>query len=109
MIATVTGLSANNHLTMTGPFHLGLAVGVAAFDLEEIADATLLHFAFRAFGDIDPAKAEGFGSGWNELIGTRLKALVETGTRMGIDGDGPTNVHAIEETDAREQARRRSS
>jgi len=109
LVATVTGLSAANHLTMTGPFHLGLAVGMAAFDLEEIADGTLLHFTFRAFGDIDPAKAEGFGSGWNELLGTRLKALVETGTRMGIDGDGPTNVHTIEQTLGREQARRWSS
>jgi DNA-binding transcriptional ArsR family regulator len=109
VIATVTGLSADNHLTMTGPFHLGLAVGVAAFDLEEIADGTLLHFAFRAFGVIDPAKVEGMGRGWKELVGTRLKALVETGTRMGIDGDGPANVHAIEETQAHEQARRRSS
>jgi len=109
VIATVTGLSADNHLTMTGPFHLGLAVGVAAFDLEEIADGTLLHFAFRAFGVIDPAKVEGMGRGWNELVGTRLKTLVETGTRMGIDGEGPANVHAIEETQAHEQARRRSS
>ena len=109
LVATVTGLSTDNHLTMTGPFHLGLAVGMAAFDLEEIADGTLLHFTFRAFGDIDPEKAEGFGSGWNELVATRLKALVETATRMGIDGDGPTNVHAIEEAHAREQARRRSS
>ena len=108
VIATVTGLSADNHLTMTGPFHFGLAVGVAAFDLEEIADGTLLRFAFRAFGVIDPEKAEGMGSGWNELIATRLKALVETGTRMGIDGDGPTNVHAIEEDQAGERARRRS-
>jgi DNA-binding transcriptional ArsR family regulator len=109
LVATVTGLSADNHLTMTGPFHLGLAVGVAAFDLEEVPDGTLLRFAFRAFGDIDAAKAEGLGSGWNDLVGTRLKALVETGTRMGIDGDGPTNVHAIDETHTREHARRRSS
>jgi DNA-binding transcriptional ArsR family regulator/uncharacterized protein YndB with AHSA1/START domain len=109
LVATVTGVSADNRLTMTGPFHLGLAVGVAEFDLEEIADGTLLHFTFRAFGAIDPARAEGMGSGWNELVGIRLKALVETGTRMGIDGNGPTNVQAIEETHAREQARRRSS
>ena len=108
LIATVTGVSAHDHLTMTGPFHLGLAVGVATFDLEEVADGTLLHFTFRAFGIVDPGKAEGMGSGWNELVGARLKALVETGTRMGIDGDGPTNVHAIEEPKAREEARRRS-
>jgi DNA-binding transcriptional ArsR family regulator/uncharacterized protein YndB with AHSA1/START domain len=108
LVATVTGLSPDSHLAITGPFHLGLAVGVATFDLEEVADGTLLHLTFRAFGDIDPAAAEEVGSGWNELVGTRLKALVETGTRMGIDGEGPTNVHAIEETDARERARRRS-
>jgi uncharacterized protein YndB with AHSA1/START domain len=98
LIATVTGVSANDHLTMTGPFHLGVAVGVATFDLEKVADGTLLHFTFRAFGVVDPAKAEGMGSGWNELVGARLKALVETGARMGIDGDGPTIVHAIKET-----------
>jgi DNA-binding transcriptional ArsR family regulator len=108
VIATLTGLSAGNHLTMTGPFHLGLAVGVATFDLEEVADGTLLRFGFQAFGVIDPARAEGFGSGWKELVGTRLKALVETGTRMGIDGDRPTNVQAIEQNQARERARRRS-
>jgi DNA-binding transcriptional ArsR family regulator/uncharacterized protein YndB with AHSA1/START domain len=108
VIATVTGLSADDHLTMTGPFHLGVAVGVATFDLQEIADGTLLHFAFRAFGVIDPAKVEGMGSGWKELVATRLKALVETGRRMGIDGDGPTNVHAIEENQARGQVQRSS-
>jgi hypothetical protein len=53
---------------------------------------------FRAFGVVDPAKAEAMGRGWNELVGARLKALVETGRRAGIDGNGPTNVHAIEET-----------
>src|SRR5262249_18740403 len=108
VMATVTGLSADDHLTMTGPFHLGVAVGVATFDLQEIADGTLLHFAFRAFGVIDPAKVEGMGSGWKELVATRLKALVETGRRMGIDGDGPTNVHAIEENQARGQVQRSS-
>jgi DNA-binding transcriptional ArsR family regulator len=97
LIATVTGVSADDHLTMTGPFHLGLAVGVATFSLEGVADGTLLHFTFRAFGVVDPAKAEAMGSGWNDLVGARLKALVETGRRMGIDGDGPTNVHGIEE------------
>jgi DNA-binding transcriptional ArsR family regulator/uncharacterized protein YndB with AHSA1/START domain len=108
LIATVTGVSADDHLTMTGPFHLGLAVGVATFDLDEVADGTLLHFTFRAFGVVDSAKAEGMSRGWNELVGTRLKALVETGKRMGIDGDVATNVHAIEETPGGEEARRRS-
>jgi hypothetical protein len=32
-----------------------------------------------------------------------LKALVETGERMGIDGDGTANVHAIEETRGAEE------
>jgi DNA-binding transcriptional ArsR family regulator len=109
LIATVTGLSADDHLTMTGPFHLGLAVGVATFDLTEIADGTRLHFTFRAFGAIDPAMAEGMDAGWKQLVGTRLKALVETGRRMGIDGDKPTNVHAIEENKPHEKAQRRSS
>jgi hypothetical protein len=49
------------------------------------------------------------GSGWKELVGTQLKALVETGERMGIDGAKPTNVHAIQENQPRERAQGRRS
>jgi DNA-binding transcriptional ArsR family regulator len=96
VIATVTGWSPNSHVRLTGSFHLELAVGFATFDLEEVADGTLVRFSFRAIGVVDAQTAEGLGSGWNQLVGTRLKALVETGARMGVDGAGRTNVRAIQ-------------
>jgi hypothetical protein len=32
---------------------------------------------------------------WAELVGTRLKRLVETGTRLGIDPDEPPMIRSI--------------
>jgi hypothetical protein len=32
---------------------------------------------------------------WAELVGTRLKRLVETGTRLGIDPDKPPPIRSI--------------
>jgi DNA-binding transcriptional ArsR family regulator/uncharacterized protein YndB with AHSA1/START domain len=94
VIATVTGWSQHRHLELTGRFHLGVALGVATFDLARTDEGTLLRFAFRAVGAVDPEVAEQMTQGWNELIGTRLKALVEGGDRLGIAPD-PPNVHPI--------------
>jgi hypothetical protein len=77
VIATVTGWSQDRHLELTGRFHLGVVLGLATFDLARTDEATLLRFAFRAVGAVDPGIAEQTAQGWNELIGTRLKALVE--------------------------------
>jgi hypothetical protein len=66
-----------------------VAVGVATFELEPTDQGTLLRFTFRAVGAIEPEVAEGFSKGWAELISTRLKALVETGARLGIAADRP--------------------
>jgi DNA-binding transcriptional ArsR family regulator len=94
VIATVTGWSQHRHLELTGHFHLGVALGVAGFDLGATDQGTLLRFAFRAVGAVDPGVAEQMAQGWKELIRTRLKALVESGDRLGIDPD-PPNVHPI--------------
>lgn len=108
VIASVTGISQDSHLALTGSFHLGLAIGVAAFDLHEVAGGTLLRFTFRAFGVIEQAKIDGMGSGWNELVGRRLKALVETGERLGTDRADQANVRAIRDRGTqRPQARKR--
>src|SRR5262249_33075459 len=50
VIASVTGWAQGEHLQLTGSFHLGVGVGVAAFDLAESAAGTLLRFSFRAIG-----------------------------------------------------------
>ena len=88
VLAAVTGWQEDRHLTLTGPFH-HVAVGVATFDLAPIGSGTLLKFSFRAVGVLDPELAEAMSSGWTELLSTRLKALVESGTRLGIAVDQP--------------------
>jgi len=44
---------------------------------------------------VDATVAEDMASGWGELVRTRLKALVETGTRLGIDPDEPPSIRSI--------------
>ena len=95
VIASVTGWAQDEHLALTGPFHLGVGVGVAAFDLAASGAGTLLRFSFRAIGVVDAAVAEDMSRGWAELVGTRLKARVETGTRLGIDPDEPPTIQSI--------------
>ena len=84
VLAAVTQWATDHHLELTGPFHLGLGVGVATFDLAREGEGTLLQFSFRAFGPIDPARARMFSEGWRELVTRRLRALVEQGTRLGV-------------------------
>jgi DNA-binding transcriptional ArsR family regulator/uncharacterized protein YndB with AHSA1/START domain len=95
VIASVTGWAQDEHLQLTGPFHMGVGVGVATFDLAESGEGTLLRFAFRAIGIVDAAMAEAMSHGWVELAGTRLKEFVENRTRLGIDPDAPPNVRSI--------------
>ena len=89
VIASVTGWAQDEYLQLTGPFHLGVAVGVATFDLADSGTGTMLRFSFRAIGVVDAEVGEAMSRGWAELVQTRLKGLVETGTRLGIDPDEP--------------------
>jgi DNA-binding transcriptional ArsR family regulator/uncharacterized protein YndB with AHSA1/START domain len=89
VIATVTGFGRDRLLELSGPFHLGLALGVAEFVLTNQDSSTTLAFSFRAFGAIDTQLAQEFGHGWRELVSVRLKRFVETGTRLGLDAEAP--------------------
>jgi DNA-binding transcriptional ArsR family regulator/uncharacterized protein YndB with AHSA1/START domain len=95
VIASVTGLAQDEHLQLTGAFHVGVGVGVATFDLAESGAGTMLRFTFRAIGIVDAAMADAMSHGWAELAGTRLKALVETGTRLGIAPGQPPTVRFV--------------
>jgi DNA-binding transcriptional ArsR family regulator/uncharacterized protein YndB with AHSA1/START domain len=95
VIASVTGWAQDEHLQLTGPFHMSVGIGVAAFDLAESGASTVLRFSFRAIGVADAAVTEDMSRGWAELVQTRLKGLVETGTRLGIDPDEPPTVQSI--------------
>ena len=87
IMATITGLVEGRWLQLTGPLHLGVANGVTEFDLTPTDAGTTVAMTFRAFGLIDPQMVEGFNNAWRELVTVRLKAFVEDGTRLGIDGD----------------------
>jgi DNA-binding transcriptional ArsR family regulator/uncharacterized protein YndB with AHSA1/START domain len=89
VLATVTGWTDGHYLQLTGPFHLGLALGIATFHLNDSDSGTSVQFSFRAIGAIEPQLVERFAEGWTELVGRRLKALVETGTRLGVAPDHP--------------------
>lgn len=95
VIASVTGWAQDEHLQMTGSFHMGIGIGVATFELARSGTGTMLRFSFRAIGVVDAAPAEDMARGWAELVGTRLKARVETGTRLGIDPDEPPSIRPI--------------
>ena len=101
VIASVTGWAQDEHLQLTGPFHLGVGVGVAAFDLTGSGAGTLLRFTFRAIGVMDAEVAGAMSRGWAELVGTRLKTLVETGTRLGIDPGEPPTIRPAREGGSR--------
>ncbi len=89
VLATVTGWTDDGYLQLTGPFHLGLALGIATFELSDSEGGTNVKFSFRAIGAIEPQVVERFAQGWTDLVGRRLKTLVETGTRLGIAPDKP--------------------
>ena len=95
VIASVTGWAQDKYLAMTGSFHMSVGVGVAIFDLSEVGTGTLLRFSFRAIGVMDAAVAGDKSRGWEELVGFRLKELVETGTRLGMDPDEPPSIRSI--------------
>jgi uncharacterized protein YndB with AHSA1/START domain len=95
VIASVTGWAQDEHLQLTGSFHMGVGVGAATFDLAGSAAGTLLRFSFRAIGVVDAEVAGAMSRAWAELVGTRLKGLIETGTRLGIDPDEPPTIRSI--------------
>jgi DNA-binding transcriptional ArsR family regulator/uncharacterized protein YndB with AHSA1/START domain len=95
VIASVTGWAQDEHLALTGSFHLGVGVGAAVFDLTGSGAGTLVRFSFRAIGVTDAEVAGAMSRGWAELAGTRLKTLVETGTRLGIDPGEPPAIRSI--------------
>jgi DNA-binding transcriptional ArsR family regulator/uncharacterized protein YndB with AHSA1/START domain len=90
VVASITGWTNDRYLQLTGPFHLGLALGIATFQLSDSDGGTSVQFSFRAIGAIEPQLVERFAEGWTELVGRRLKTLVETGKRLGVAPDAPS-------------------
>ena len=85
VLATVTGLTTDRWIHLTGPFHLGNAVATADFALSGDASSTVVRMGFTAYGLIPEELADGFRAAWTDLIGNRLKRFVEDGELAGLD------------------------
>ncbi|MEJ2560045.1 MAG: SRPBCC domain-containing protein [Anaerolineae bacterium] len=83
--ATVTGIKWGERLELTGPIGMrGAVQAVVSFELEPKGNATILRLSHQAVGEVTKETEENYDQGWQDLIGTRLKAFVETGKRHGI-------------------------
>jgi uncharacterized protein YndB with AHSA1/START domain len=82
---TVTGLRKPEHLEWTGRLGMsGAVLGVVAYNLEPKGKGTLLKLSHRAAGEVTPDTERNYGGGWQDLLGTRLRAFVERGERQGL-------------------------
>ncbi len=84
--AIVTVIKKNELVELTGPMGMSGAVhGVVSLTLEPKGEATVVKLSHRAIGEINEETQANYGAGWQDLLGTRLKAFVETGQRSGVD------------------------
>jgi len=76
----VRGLRRPHVLELSGTFMLPGAVdGSATFDLTDDAGVTVLSVRQTAIGAITESTADEWRDGWADLLGVRLKAVVEAG------------------------------
>lgn len=80
LYATVTYIEPNKKLVLQGPMgKSGAIVGSIAFELNEGAGGTLLKLSHHAFGEVTDEQKQNYSKGWQELLGNRLKSVVEKG------------------------------
>ncbi|MCX6126385.1 MAG: SRPBCC domain-containing protein [Proteobacteria bacterium] len=81
LYCTVIFVETNKNLVMQGAMGMrGAVFGNISFELEEQGVATLLKLSHCAFGDVNEDHKASYSKGWQDLLGRRLKDLVEQGT-----------------------------
>jgi uncharacterized protein YndB with AHSA1/START domain len=89
----VTQLRKNEWLEITGSIGMsGPVQGVLCYELKGVQGGTLLRLTHEAIGPISPRIRSGYASGWKDLLGTRLKAFLETGKKYGVDYELPLKI-----------------
>jgi DNA-binding transcriptional ArsR family regulator/uncharacterized protein YndB with AHSA1/START domain len=86
--AMVTAIKKNEHLELTGPIGMSGALhSIATINLEpkNEGEATLVKFSHQAIGQLGEETQANYNAGWQDLLGVRLKAFVETGQRHGLN------------------------
>lgn len=93
---TVTGLEPERLLEITGPVGMpGPVAGVVRISLEPRDGTTVVRLSHEAAGRVDEDTQRGYGLGWEDLLGVRLKAFVEEGTRYGVGHEPPATAPAL--------------
>jgi len=84
--AVVTAIERNKQLTLSGPMGMSGAVsGIITYSLEPAGkSATTLKLSHRAIGEVTEEARQNYTFGWTDLLATRLKQFIETGTRAGV-------------------------
>jgi uncharacterized protein YndB with AHSA1/START domain len=81
----VSGYTPGSFIEYTGSYGMAPPVhGSWSYLLEEHEGGTRVTYSHRAMGQISEAQMENYSKGWQDLVGARLKALVERGERMGL-------------------------
>jgi uncharacterized protein YndB with AHSA1/START domain len=82
----VTAKKPNQLLELTGSCGMnGLVHGVYTYELAPGASGTQLRLKHAAIGDVSEQTRADWESGWQDLLGNRLKAYVERGERLGLE------------------------
>ena len=78
LYGTVGCWDAGSRVVVSGPMGMaGPVVGVWSFELSLDGARTLLRCTHRAFGDIDDETAQGYRSGWGEVLAALREAVGE--------------------------------
>ena len=86
----VTYLKTNEVLEITGPFGMTKAFyGRLCLTLTEKDNVTNVELSHRAYGELDEQTKQGYGTGWQDLVGERLKKFVEEGVKLGLGHEPP--------------------
>jgi uncharacterized protein YndB with AHSA1/START domain len=92
---TVTQIRKNEWLEITGNLGMkGAVQGTICFTLEPKGDHTVVTLIHHAIGQISEETRSGYTIGWKDLLGVRLKAFVEEGTKYGVGHKPPSGIHS---------------
>lgn len=90
---TVTAVRQARHLEIEGAVGMvGPVSGVVRITLDPQGEDTVVRLSHEAVGKVDDETQRSYSLGWEDLLGVRLKALVEDGTHYGVGDPPPTTA-----------------
>lgn len=81
----ISSLKENELIEITGQLAMSKAIyGKVSFELKSNDNKTDIHLIHKAYGELTEEDRERYTNGWKNLIGLRLKKLVEEGIKLGF-------------------------